>query len=216
MTQPLSVRLGAAGAVAAFMAFGSTAQAQEGVAMKNILGSIGLIAPEKDPIQYRERAPLVLPPKMDLREPASREGFASANPQWPNDPDIARKRARTATDRVPVTESEIRRMSEKNPGLSPDELRRGRSAAGPAGSHRSEKVDMDIASMGRGPASADDTTDEAATPTRKTLAEPPSTLRQSARGGKVAGSFEPRIDQQAYDANPMNWLTRAFRKEDDE
>ena len=216
MKQPLNARLGTAVAIAALVAFGSAAQAQEGVAMKNLLGSIGLIAPEKDPIQYRERAPLVLPPKMELRAPSDRESFASSNPQWPNDPDVARKRARTAGDRTPVTESEIRRMSERNPGMSPEELRRGRSAATPAGSHRSDKVDMDLASMGRGPASADDKADDSATPARRTLAEPPSTLRQSARGTKVEASFEPRRDQQAYDANPMNWLTRAFRKEDDE
>lgn len=215
MTLTIPARLGLLCAAASVLAGVSAANAQEGVAIKNLLGSIGLIPPEKDPIQYRERAPLVLPPKMELREPSSRESFASSNPQWPNDPDVARKRNRNSAERVPVTESEIRRMSERNPGMSQEELRRGRTAAArQAGVHRSEKVDMDVQAMSAAPAPSDDK-DEGPV-VRKTLAEPPSLLRQSARGTRVDPTFGTRTDQQEADARPMNWLTRVFRKDDDE
>ena len=94
------------------------------MAIKNLLGNMGVIPKDKDPIQYRERAPLVLPPKLDLPAPAAAEGFASANPQWPKDPDVAAKKRRIVEQNRPVTESDIRRMSENNPMLSIDEIRR--------------------------------------------------------------------------------------------
>ncbi len=46
-------------------------------------------------IEYRERAPLVLPPKMELRQPMP--PVANRNPQWPLDQDLARvKKAQAA------------------------------------------------------------------------------------------------------------------------
>ena len=57
------------------------ARAEEGVLMKSILGTIGIIPEDRPAIDYRERAPLVLPPRMDLREPARAEG--GSGPQRP-------------------------------------------------------------------------------------------------------------------------------------
>ena len=196
---------------------GLPAQAQEGVAIKNLLGSIGVIAPEKDAIHYRERAPLVLPPRSELREPVT-ESFAANNPQWPNDPDVAARRRRAAAERIPVTQSEVRRMSENNPRLTVEEMRQGRSAdptAPAAPVVRTDRVWMSPTEMaaGRKTATADDDTPVV----RRTLTDPPNVMRQSARGGTLtATSATPRVDQQALDANPMNWLTRQFRSSDDD
>ena len=88
---------------------------------RDLLGSVGIIPKERPRIDYRERAPLVLPPKMELRDPADPQALHAANPQWPNDPDLAGKRRREAEARAPVTQSETRRMSGNNPMLSPDE-----------------------------------------------------------------------------------------------
>src|SRR5215216_5964954 len=68
------------------------ASAQEGMFAKDLLGSVGIIPKERPRIDYRERAPLVLPPKMELRDPADPQGLHAANPQWPNDPDVAAAR----------------------------------------------------------------------------------------------------------------------------
>lgn len=214
MKQHLSIRLGLA--CAAALIFTSAAHAQEGVAMKDLLGTLGIIQPDRDPIRYRERAPLVLPPKMELREPAGSETFASNNPQWPNDPDVARRRNRAAEARVPVTDSEIRRMSERNVTLSPRELRAGRTAtASQPGAHKSEKVEMTVEELRQGTISGEEETKEAA-PVRRTLAEPPNVFRQSARGGRVEPTNQVRVDQQTIDSNPINWLTRAFKNDDDD
>ncbi len=218
MTRIASACLGLLCAASASLASGSLANAEEGVAIKSLLGTMGIIKPEKDPIRYRERAPLVLPPKMELRAPAGPESFASNNPQWPNDPDLVARKRRAAEARVPVTESETRRMSDISPQMTPDELRRGRNPNGPGpGRHKGERdgVWLSPAEL-QATARAEDDKVASATPVRRTLTDPPTPLRLSARGREVGRDFQPRVDQQERDANPMNWLTRAFRSDEDE
>jgi hypothetical protein len=189
------LRLAAAGAV--LTATTGLSRAEEGVAIKSLLGSMGIIAPDKDPIPYRERAPLVMPPKMDLPAPAAPGAAHAANPQWPNDPDVVAKRRKEADARAPVTQSETRRMSGNNATLSNEELRAGRRAGAglPDGpTHRGERdgvwVSPDaLRSQGRSQ-EAQATPDDA--PTRRVLSDPPTDLRRSASGAPVAKSFEPR------------------------
>ena len=76
--------------------------------MRDLLGKAGIIAREQADIDYRERAPLVVPPRLDLREPGQGGGAQARGPQWPNDPDIAAARRRQADARTPVTELERR------------------------------------------------------------------------------------------------------------
>ena len=72
------------------------AMAQEGEFMRNLLGSIGVISPESPQIEYRERAPLVVPPARDLPPPASAEALRE-DPRWPDDAsDRARRQAEAA------------------------------------------------------------------------------------------------------------------------
>lgn len=105
----------------------SGAAAQEGAFMKDILGTIGIIEKDRDRIDYRERAPLVVPPKLDLRSPAAAGGAEARNPQWPRDPDVVEARRREADARVPITAMERRRTLEDSGGrLSVDEIRAGR------------------------------------------------------------------------------------------
>jgi hypothetical protein len=117
--------LGCAGALALLVA-ATGASAQEGEAMKSILGSIGIIPKEKDPIVYNERAPLVLPPKMDLPAPAPGGGPAARNASWPKDPDVAARRKAALEARTPYTESELYKNSEGK-RLSIEEMRAGRN-----------------------------------------------------------------------------------------
>lgn len=219
MTKISPPSLGLLCTVATLIALGSPAQAQEGVAIKNMLGNMGLISTEKDPIRYRERAPLVLPPKMELRAPAGAETYASNNPQWPNDPDVMARKRRAAEERIPVTDSEIRRMSENNPRLTIDEMRAGRNPNGPGpGRHKSDRDGVWISptELMAGPKTQEDDKVASAAPVRRTLTDPPSVLRQSARGGEIKREFQGKVDQQEQDASPMAWLTRAFRSQDDE
>ena len=213
MTRGHQARIGFVCGVAAILLTG-VARAEEGVAFRNLMGSIGILPKEKDPIRYRERAPLVLPPKTEL--PAPSDAYASSNPQWPNDPDVAERRRRADEERRPVTWSETRRMSDNNPMLSPTELRRGRSASseGPVpGSHRGDNA-RDVLLLTpdqlRAKVSSDDDVPVGGEPKRQVLTDPPSGMRRSATGGAIRPDFAPRVDQQERDANPMTWLTRKF------
>jgi hypothetical protein len=108
----------------ATLGLATAAAAQEGMFMKDLLGSVGIIPKERPPIEYRERAPLVLPPKLELPNPADPRTVA-ANPQWPNDPDALAARRAAAEAGLPVTETEKRRL-DRNPTLSINEIRQGR------------------------------------------------------------------------------------------
>ena len=63
---------------------GLPAQAQEGTLLRDIFGRIGLIEPAQPQIEYRERAPLVVPPSRDLPSPRSPEQVGG-DPRWPED-----------------------------------------------------------------------------------------------------------------------------------
>src|SRR6476620_6057234 len=60
----------------------------------NIMGGLGGKSMETRGIEYRERSPLVVPPKLALPPPASGNEAKAAN--WPKDPDEARRKAAIA------------------------------------------------------------------------------------------------------------------------
>jgi hypothetical protein len=224
MTRSLPARIGLVCGLLALVGASGPAVAEEGVAIKNLLGNMGLVPRERDPIRYRERAPLVIPPKADLPPPAGAETYASANPQWPKDPDVVAKRRRADEERRPVTWSETRRMSDKEARLSPEELRapgrKAKEAPREAGwfvgdeSRASYMLTPDqLRATARGPNEPDP---DAVEPARKVLTDPPSGMRKSAMGGAVKRDFQPRIDQQANDANPLNWIRKQFSSDEDE
>jgi len=60
----------------------------------NIMSGLGGTNMETKGIEYRERSPLVVPPKIDLPPPASTNEAKA--PNWPKDPDDARRKAAIA------------------------------------------------------------------------------------------------------------------------
>src|SRR3954451_10295717 len=63
--------------------------------IEGLMAGIGGTNMENRGIEYRERSPLVVPPKLDLPPPASAsEDVKVAN--WPKDPDAARRKAAIA------------------------------------------------------------------------------------------------------------------------
>lgn len=219
-------RLGFACAIATTATL-APAWAEEGVAIKNLLGAVGITSPEKDAIAYRERAPLVLPPKMQLREPAGKVNTAAANPQWPKDPDVEAKQRLSAEQRRPVTESEVRRLADRNPRLSIDEIRAGRASTSTAsvepkvhrGDNARDALLLSPDELMR-TAKSDDAEDAKLAegePLRKSLAEPPSGFRKSAMGVAINGPRSiPKGDQQSIDANPVSWFTQKFASPDND
>lgn len=113
----------------------------------NLMSGIGAKSMEKPGIEYRERSPLVVPPKLDLPPPATQ---AKAAPNWPKDPEekrrkeaiAARKKATKATENwqaaQPLTPAEMKAYqvaapertsndpiqpgTNANPSLSPAQL----------------------------------------------------------------------------------------------
>src|SRR3954469_15878510 len=90
--------------------------------IEGIMRGIGGTNMENRGIEYRERSPLVVPPKLDLPPPAAKAAEVKA-PNWPKDPDEQRRKAAIAArkkeNKDPLEASRI---------LTPAELTKGRTA----------------------------------------------------------------------------------------
>ncbi len=89
MIHPLRKIAPALGLMAFALACGP-ACAQEGVLMKQMLGNLGILPEERDPIEYKERPGLVVPRELGRLPPPEP---AKADPRWPRDPDVAEREA---------------------------------------------------------------------------------------------------------------------------
>jgi hypothetical protein len=91
----------------AAMALPAAAQQDEGPSeLQKLLGAAGVLDLPKDPIEYQERSPLVVPPSAELPPPRNAGDVAKLNPEWPNDPDW--KSIREGTARSKITPEERR------------------------------------------------------------------------------------------------------------
>jgi len=110
----------------------------------NVMRGLGGTNMETPTINYRERSPLVVPPKLDLPPPASTQANV---PNWPKDPDVLQREADAAARKNenkdplaaarPLTPAELRAhktvrarateaaqpgSNQNNPTLSPSQL----------------------------------------------------------------------------------------------
>jgi hypothetical protein len=118
-------RLGLATAVAGLLSvagFSSAtpASAEEDTNMFNsVLGFVGMqFDKEQDSIDYRARAPIVVPPRTDLPPPNA----AERGPAWPKDPDMAAERRAALDSRRPAPQLTPNSRVE----MSQTELQQGR------------------------------------------------------------------------------------------
>ena len=89
----------------------------------SVLTAVGLLKADESPeIDYRERAPLVLPPKQDLQKPLPAGSARTA--AWPQDPDVLRRRKEAEEARAPLRNI----LGNTNDVISKDELLKGRVA----------------------------------------------------------------------------------------
>ncbi len=186
--------LGCAGALALLVA-ASGASAEEGEAVKSLLGSIGIIPKEKPPITYNERAPLVLPPKMELRAPVEKGAVETRDANWPKDPDVAARRKAAVEARTPYTQTEFYKNSEGKP-LSIDEIRAGRNpnnrttgVPGPVG-RQADKSVMSPDEL-RAFSKQDDVKLSGDGLERRYLTDPPGGLLKAAGGAPLKASVDP-------------------------
>jgi hypothetical protein len=95
-------------------------------AMRQFLKDLGL---QRDgpQIEYRERAPLVVPPSRNLPPPRDPDSVAT-NPAWPNDPDVRERKLQSANKKQRRIASEV--MEEESRPLPRSELDKGRIPPG--------------------------------------------------------------------------------------
>lgn len=91
--------------------------------IEGIMAGIGGTNMENKGIDYRERSPLVVPPKLDLPPPASAAAEVKAS-NWPKDPDEARRKAAIA-----ARKKENKDPREASRILTPAELAVGKTAS---------------------------------------------------------------------------------------
>jgi hypothetical protein len=187
----------AAGAGLLVLAGVSGASAQEGEAMKSILGAIGIIPKERAPINYRERAPLVLPPKMDLPAPKSREAIESRVANWPKDPDTEAARTDAREARLPETQRQSYKVHEGH-RLSIEEIRAGRRAGGQAApvdyasqDNRADKSRMSPDELRAFSSSSQPKLDPHGLD-RRYLSDPPQEFLRAAGGGTLKATMDPK------------------------
>ena len=124
--------LGAAFAVAVFCGHSSAARAGDDDSFySTFMRTLGLKNPMvmKYGIDYNERSPLVVPPTRDLPPPQA--AGAPAIPDWPKDPDLRKRAAAEASEKVEPHEDWVVETSRP---LRPDELNvRGRPSGGGSG-----------------------------------------------------------------------------------
>jgi hypothetical protein len=191
MSGPTFVRLAlAAGA----LIVASGASAQDGVMFKDLLGSIGIIPKEKPDIVYRERPPLVLPPKADLRPPVAPSSVEARAGNWPKDPDVMAARKAAAEEATPETQRESYRLNEGK-RLSIEEMRAGRRAGGQPVEPPVSDRKLDSSRL---------TPDELRLPKdevsklgpeglkRRYLSDPPQALLNPAAGALVKATHDPK------------------------
>ncbi|MGQ3670985.1 hypothetical protein ACT6QG_01125 [Xanthobacter sp. TB0136] len=118
---------GSAGALCLLLAAAQPASADEFNTnpMRSMMDLFGLSDDEPKPeIDYRERAPLVVPPGTLENLPTPQESAHKQNPAWPKDPDVARRAREAAEANKPIKRDDPGRH------LLPSELNKGRTQSG--------------------------------------------------------------------------------------
>jgi hypothetical protein len=195
MSSLLRLLVPAVGLVAASLA-AVPAHAQEGVLMKQMLGSLGILPEDKDPIEYRERPTLVVP-KDTARLPPPEADAAKANPNWPKDPDVA---SREAARRQRSASTYIAPSSDPVNGarLSNEEMARHRTTRDSSGNNQvntdKSGVRLSVQEMAiAGEIAKEPSYPPGTEPPRKYLTDPPSGARlPSAAAPMGTGRVEAR------------------------
>jgi hypothetical protein len=126
---------------AVVMALPAAAQEDEGPSeLQKLLGAAGILDLPKEPIDYQERSPLVVPPSAELPPPRNPGDVTKLNPEWPADPDWKRAREGAARSKISPEERrgnfypvggnvKVEDMSRVNPG-KPDKKKGNDSSGG--------------------------------------------------------------------------------------
>lgn len=87
---------------------------------RQFMKDLGLSRSGDGMIEYRERAPLVVPPTRELPPPRDEAEVAAKTPAWPKDPDVARRKQDLAAEKARLKGNLS--VEEQARALRPDEL----------------------------------------------------------------------------------------------
>ena len=199
----------------------TTAGAQEsGSVMRDTLSTLGLVERDQAPIDYRERAPLVMPPKIDVKAlPAPRAKVA--NPAWPKEPEIVAREREQAERRTPRGNQVQGRYDDNNATLSPDEIRGGRRADAQIprsneykpGDNTRDSFWINPFDLMKNP--TDDRAEPSQVePTRDSLTEPPTGYRKPPRKvARTTGEPVNNASREREEADPGTYLREQQRRQ---
>jgi hypothetical protein len=190
------------------------AHAQErGEFMRDALSGIGLLEKRQDPIDYHERPPLVMPPKLDgrnLPQPRAR----STSTAWPKDPEIVERERAAAERRVPKGNQAQGRYDDNNATLSIEEMRAGRRAGASLtteaerkpGDHNRDDSLLSPFDLLKGKSANAEPSD--VEPSRDVLTDPPTGYRQSPKKLARPPSNDPinNASREREEADPGVYL----------
>jgi len=172
-----------------------------------VLSTIGITGKQRPNIDYRERAPLVVPPSgSGLRPPEQRP--AVANGRWPNDPDVEERR-RAAALRAGVPQYGAGDNTTSAGIIRDGNKVRNRYAGVPtAGTYtpsgevnpaRALSPEQVAEIMANGPEGA--ATQPGVDPGRRSLTEPPRGYRAAQGGLKIKSTIDPMRNTDAIEIN---------------
>lgn len=182
------------------------AHAEEENLMEEALNELGLASKKKAAIEYRERAPIVIPKDRTLPPPRPKAEMAS-NPAWPKDPDVLRRQKEDEEDKLPFTQ-QWKYVANRDSALmlKPDELAGGRVAGanvptwGDAGATNDLKTTLTPDELKRQGRSADAGSWAKAEPKRQALTDPPAGYRTPAPTAPYQAS-----DGKSTDPGKTSW-----------
>jgi hypothetical protein len=169
----------------------------------------------KEPIDYRERAPLVVPPTQNLRPPAPPTAPDQRRANWPQDPDVVARRKAAEDARRPASfDTVVGRDTEITRRMTLQEVRAGRIAGAEVPRVPSASISPDrsgvesqhntlagatmLRDMDRRDAANAQRDAELgrAEPRREFLTDPPSGVRRPADNAAFRASREGRVGVQ--------------------
>jgi hypothetical protein len=181
--------------------------------IRNVMTGIGGTNMENRGIEYRERSPLVVPPKIDLPPPQAANSEARAA-NWPKDPEIQARKARAAAKNTgrpeevleaarPLTPSEMAPKRAKVSSSAIDNNRPGEALSGNAVLSPSQLgVDGGMLKNMFGGGASVQTAPFKGEPPRESLTEPPVGY-QTPSPGYAYGTGPKEALKNSADINPM-------------
>lgn len=157
-----------------------------------LLTGLGLVAPPPPNIDYRERAPLVVPPTGDILPPPRDASAISQNPAWPKDHDAVVREQAEKTNWSEAWESVARDGNTSSRTLTPAELDKGYRAGKATGSGFNNRRTNDdnrlslnqLEFFGWGNKKGEEAVPFEGEPDRESLVQPPPGYQTPAPGAK--------------------------------